>query len=184
MKKVIIGVMGSGRAATESDISTAYELGRFIAKESWIALSGGMGYGVMDAVSCGAKAEGGLTIGIIPNNDYESISAAIDIPIVTDMGSARNNINVLSSHLVIGIGMSAGTASEIALALKAHKKVILLNADETSIAFFQNLSPENVLKASSALDAIAIAKNLLQEQKQTFLLEINPLAEMNAESDN
>jgi uncharacterized protein (TIGR00725 family) len=183
MKKVIIGVMGAGRSAGESDISTAYELGRFIAKEAWIALSGGMGYGVMDAVSCGAKAEGGLTIGIIPNNDFESISAAIDIPIITDMGSARNNINVLSSHLVIAIGMSPGTASEIALALKADKKVILLNVDAQSSAFFQNLSPQNVTKAVSALDAIAIAKDLLQDQKQTFLLEINPTNDLNTENE-
>ncbi|CAN1210495.1 cytochrome [Tumidithrix helvetica PCC 7403] len=175
MKRVIIGVMGPGRSATESDISTAYELGRFIAKESWIALSGGMGYGVMDAVSCGAKAEGGLTIGIIPNKDFESVSAAIDIPIMTDMGSARNNINVLSSHLVIAIGMSSGTASEVALALKAHRKVILLNVDQASTAFFQSLSPTDVVSAHSVLDAIAIAKQLLQEQKQTILLEINPL---------
>jgi len=40
-----------------------------------------------------------------------------------------------SSDVVIACGMGAGTASEIALALKGNKKVILLN-DEESKCFF------------------------------------------------
>jgi len=58
--------------------------------------------------------------------------------------NARNNINVLSSDVVIACGMGAGTASEIALALKGNKKVILLNDNEESKCFFKTLSPQNV----------------------------------------
>lgn len=45
---------------------------------------------------------------------------AVDIPIVTGMGSARNNINALSSNVLVAVGMGPGTASEVALALKVR----------------------------------------------------------------
>ena len=77
------------------------------------------------------------------------------------MGNSRNNINVLSSDLVIACGMGAGTASEIALALKAKKQVILLNNDQESQLFFKKLSPENVYIVESVDQAIAAAKRIL-----------------------
>jgi hypothetical protein len=171
MKKVIIGVMGPGRSATETDMSAAYELGGLIARENWIVLSGGMSYGVMDAVSCGAKAEGGLTLGIVPMDDLSMVSAAIDIPIITDMGSARNNINVLSSHVIIACGMSAGTASEVALALRAGKKVILLNATPESQAFFSSLASNSVIVAKDPNEVIAIARDVIQNYQPAAWLE-------------
>ena len=55
--------------------------------------------------SKGARVAKGLTIGILPTKDRAFISEAVDIPIITDMGSARNNINVLSSDVVIACGV-------------------------------------------------------------------------------
>ena len=46
------------------------------------------------------------------------------------MGSARNCINVLSSQVVVACPGGMGTLSEIALALKYSKPVILLNYEE------------------------------------------------------
>jgi hypothetical protein len=116
----------------------------------------------MDAASRGAKAADGLTIGILPNNDTQGISEAVDIAIVTDLGNARNNVNVLSSDVVIACGMGAGTASEVALALKNHKKVILLSENRESQQFFRNLSPGNVFIAPNPQDAIALVQQILQ----------------------
>src|SRR4028119_1144630 len=116
MKKIIIGVMGPGEQATATDLQNAYELGKLIAQQGWVLLTGGRNVGVMDAANTGAKAANGLTVGILPTADPSGISKAIDIPIFTDMGNARNNINVLSSDVVIACGMGAGTASEVALA--------------------------------------------------------------------
>src|ERR1700733_12429474 len=99
-KHVIIGVMGAGEQALDADIQTAFILGKLIALENWVFLSGGRNAGVMDAVNKGAKSANGLTIGIMPTRDMRMISEAVDIPIITDMGSARNNINVLSSCVV------------------------------------------------------------------------------------
>jgi predicted Rossmann-fold nucleotide-binding protein len=49
------------------------------------------------------------------------------------MGDARNNINVLTSTIVVACPGGAGTISEIALALKNEKQVILLNFDTGAI---------------------------------------------------
>lgn len=157
----IIGVMGSGDKATESDRQNAYELGRLIAQQGWVLLTGGRNVGVMDAANQGAKAANGLTVGILPGNNTHGISQAVDIAIVTDMGNARNNINVLSSNVIIACGIGAGTASEISLALKANKKVILLIYDEESKCFFQHLSPENIYIVDNPSQAITIVQNIL-----------------------
>ena len=161
MRKIIIGVMGPGDKATAADLQNAYQLGQFIAQQGWVLLTGGRNLGVMDAASLGAKAANGLTIGILPTDDTNGISEAIDIAIITDMGNARNNINVLSSDVVIACGMGAGTASEIALALKGSKKVILLNDNEESKSFFKKLSLQSVYIVNSPGEAIKTAKDIL-----------------------
>ncbi|MEH2177401.1 TIGR00725 family protein [Nostoc sp.] len=161
MRRIVIGVMGRGENATANDLQNAYILGQLIAKQGWILLTGGRNVGVMDAVSKGAKSADGLTIGILPGKNQDGMSSYVDIAIFTDMGNSRNNINVLSSDLVIACGMGAGTASEIALALKANKQVILLNNDEESKLFFKKLSPENVYIVESVERAIATAKTIL-----------------------
>jgi uncharacterized protein (TIGR00725 family) len=161
MKKIIIGVMGPGEKATVTDVQNAYELGKLIAQKGWVLLTGGRNVGVMDAANKGAKSVNGLTIGILPSENQKNVSEAVDIAIFTDMGNARNNINVLSSDLVIACGMGAGTASEVALALKANKQVILLTEDEESKFFFKKLSPENVHVVESVTAAIATATQIL-----------------------
>ncbi len=160
MRTKIIGIMGPGVGATAQDCENAYQLGQLIALAGWVLLTGGRNVGVMDAAAQGAKQENGLTIGILPTDDPNTISMAIDIPIITNMGNARNQINVLSSDVVIACGMGTGTASEIALALKAEKKVILLSNHKESKVFFQNLAPTNILIAESPQIAINLIKNL------------------------
>ncbi len=153
--------MGPGDKATASDLKNAYELGQLIAQQGWVLLTGGRNVGVMDAASMGAKAANGLTIGILPTDNTNAISEAVDIAIITDIGNARNNINVLSSDVVIACGMGAGTASEIALALKGNKKVILLNDDEESQRFFKKLSSQNIYIVNSPSEGIRIAEKIL-----------------------
>lgn len=162
MRKIIVGVMGPGDKATAKDLQNAYELGKLIAQQQWILLTGGRNVGVMDAASKGAKSTNGLVIGILPDDSKRGISEAVDIAIFTDMGNARNNINVLSSDLVIACGMGAGTASEIALALKGNKQVILLTDDVESKVFFQKMSPNNVYLVDEAQEAIATAQTILK----------------------
>ncbi len=161
MKKTIVGIIGPGLGATEINLKNAYNLGQLIAENGWVLLTGGRKSGVMDAASQGAKSLNGLTIGILPGEDTENMSDAVDIPIITGMGSARNNINVLSSDVVIACGIGAGTVSEIALGIKANKPVILLNNQPESQAFFQHLSPKNIFVVTTVEEAIAQVRQLL-----------------------
>ncbi|MGD1921104.1 MAG: TIGR00725 family protein [Pleurocapsa sp.] len=161
MAKVIIGVMGAGKSATPEDISLAYNLGKSIAENNWILLTGGRKAGIMDAASRGAKASGGLTIGILPSNNTKDMSEAVDIPIITDMGNGRNNINVLSSTVVVACGIGLGTASEIALALKNNKPVILLNATDLTYQFFDSLASNQIFLAENIDNAIALIKEII-----------------------
>jgi uncharacterized protein (TIGR00725 family) len=164
MKKIIIGIMGPGESATSTDLENASQLGKLIAKAGWILLTGGRNVGVMDAAAKGAKAANGLTVGILPNNNTHGISEAVDIAIVTDMGNARNNINILSSDVIIACGMGAGTASEIALALKANKPVILLNYNAESKLFFKKLATANIFVVNNVVEAIAQTNKILANQ--------------------
>ena len=161
MKRTILGIMGPGPGATVEDIENAYELGRLTASRGWVLLTGGMAAGVMDAANRGAKEAGGLTLGILPTSDAADASEAVDIAVVTGMGSARNNINVLTSDVVIACGIGPGTASEIALALKAGRDVILLGGTSESRAFFADLSPGRVRVAGSPEEAIRTAAGIL-----------------------
>ena len=127
-RRPIIGVMGGGSASPEVE-ETAYRLGGEIARRGWILLNGGRAAGVMDASARGAHEAGGLVVGILPTRDLAGASAYLDIPIRTGMGDARNAINVLSSDVVIALPGGTGTLSEVALALKNGKPVVLLGFD-------------------------------------------------------
>lgn len=161
MSKVIVGVMGPGKSASKDALASAFELGRLIAIEGWVLLTGGRDSGVMDAACRGAKQASGFTIGILPGSDLQGVSESIDIPIVTGMGQARNNINVLSSRVVFACGLGPGTASEIALAIKAGKKVILLCFEDESVAFFKSLGPESIFEAKQPDEAVGIASKVI-----------------------
>lgn len=129
MARTIIGVMGGGDSAPESAVKLAYRLGELIAEQGWALLNGGRDAGVMDASAAGARSRGGLTIGVLPRDDTKNASEHLDVRIVTGLGSARNVVNVLSSDVVIACAGGAGTVSEIALALKHGRPVILLDFD-------------------------------------------------------
>jgi hypothetical protein len=157
----IIGVMGAGNLATPKDLELAFQLGQLIAEKGWILLTGGREVGVMDAASRGAKAGGGLVVGILPSHDTAGMSSVVDIPIVTDLGNGRNNINVLSSKVVIACGMGLGTASEVVLALKNQKPVILLNQNELTKQFFASFSSDQLYYSETVTQAIALTQKIL-----------------------
>jgi len=101
----------------------------------------------MSAVSeafCGVPERRGLVIGVLPGDEPADGSAAathrpgypnpwIEIPIFTHLPlsgrrgldpRSRNHINVLSSDVLVALPGGAGTASEVALALRYRRPVI------------------------------------------------------------
>lgn len=158
-KRFIIGVMGGGTALPDA-LQSAYRLGRLIAEQGWILLNGGRNSGIMEASAQGAFENGGLTVGVLPDDVDTRTSAYICVPIITGMGSARNCINVLSSHVVVACTGGAGTLSEIALALKAGKKVVLLDFDPGT-GFDQYRKTGDLIYAKTPEEAIAVIKEIL-----------------------
>ena len=162
MGRTIVGVMGPGGGATEDEKRAARELGALVAREGWVLLTGGRACGVMEAASRGAREAGGLTLGILPTEGAEDASEFVDLAVVTGMGQARNQINVLTSRLVFACGEGAGTASEVALAIKARRPVILLCAGAEAQAFFAALGRGGVHFADGPRAAVEIARKLLR----------------------
>ena len=160
-RKPVIAIVGTG-LESEPAVSFAHQLGRLIAEQSWILITGGRCAGVMKSANEGAKSESGsLTIGILPDGDTE-ISADVDVAIITDTGEARNNIIVLSADVVISCGVDEpGTASEVSLALKAGKPVILIGADNPAREFFSKIGREAIWFVDSPSAAIQTARMLL-----------------------
>ena len=110
----------------------AYETGLEIAKSGAILVTGGLG-GVMRAACQGAKDGGGLTVGIIPQNDPSFANEYCDVVIPTGIGLARDFLNALAGDGVIVIGGGAGTLSETCAAY-AYKKPIAAIKNSGGIA--------------------------------------------------
>ncbi len=155
--RTVIGVMGSGHPLDAAAEARAYDLGRRIAREGWVLLTGGRACGIMDACSRGAHDAGGLVIGILPDATASGASPHLDIAIRTGLGDARNVINVLSSDAVIALPGGAGTLSEVALALKAGHPVIVLGWDPGPAL----RSAGHILDAGSVDEAIALTRSLV-----------------------
>lgn len=120
-RRKIVAVIGSSTAGKE-ERELAYEAGRLIAKMGFVLVNGGMG-GVMEAASKGASEEGGLVVGILPTATAEGGNEYLSVPVVTNMGHARNAIIAHTADAILAIGGEEGTLSEIAIGRKLGKPV-------------------------------------------------------------
>jgi len=101
----------------------AFEVGRGIAERGAVLVCGGM-TGVMEHAARGARAAGGLTVGLLPVDDPDDANPYIDVAIATGIGHARNAILARTADGVIAIGGGLGTLSEIALALRNQRPIV------------------------------------------------------------
>ena len=105
----------------------AEAVGRELAARGAIVVCGGLG-GVMEAACRGAKEAGGHTVGILPGLDRVAANPFVDTAVPTGLGEARNALVVRAADALIAVGGGYGTLSEIALALKAGKRVVGLES--------------------------------------------------------
>lgn len=106
-------------------LRAAEEVGREAARRGAVIVSGGLS-GVMEAVSRGAKEEGGTTVGLLPGFDKEDANPYVDIPIATGMGFMRNTLTVRAADAVIMIAGGIGTLNELTVAYEAKPTIVLL----------------------------------------------------------
>ena len=119
-----VAVAGAGQADAELE-AAAEEVGRRVAEAGAVLICGGLG-GVMEAAARGCAEAGGLTIGILPGADATGASPHIRVPLPTGLGEARNALVARTGDVLIAIGGSWGTLSEVALARKVGVPVVLL----------------------------------------------------------
>jgi uncharacterized protein (TIGR00725 family) len=124
----------------------AEAVGRGAAETGAVLVCGGMG-GVMEAACRGARAAGGLTIGILPGPTRADANPYVDVAIATGINEARNLAIIRTSDILIAVGGSYGTLSEIGFALKAGKKVVGLRTWDIA----------GMVPAATAEDAIRLA---------------------------
>jgi uncharacterized protein (TIGR00725 family) len=134
-KPIIVGIMGSHKNDSPA-VNDAYAMGDAIAQRGYVLLTGGGG-GVMKAASEGAHRSGGLVIAILPSEKKRPLKGYpnefVDIPIYTGMYDARNIINAKTPDIIIALDGSAGTLSEIAIALKSGTPVIGLHCPHVDL---------------------------------------------------
>jgi len=156
---MVIAVVGDSSCPPE-ETKVAETVGELLAQRGAIVICGGLG-GVMAAACRGAKAKGGLAIGVLPGEDASMANPWVGIPIVTGVGYARNMAVVKSAQAVIAIGGNYGTLSEIAYALKSNIPVIGLNTWSLSR---NGREDDPIIRANSAQEAVRKAISLAKKE--------------------
>jgi uncharacterized protein (TIGR00725 family) len=159
---IYVAVVGPADA-TEAEVATAEQVGSLLAGQGAIVVCGGLG-GVMEAVSKGASARGGVTIGLLPGSDRSTGNQHLSVALPTGLGEMRNGLVVRVCDALIAIGGSWGTLSEIALAMRTGKPTVVVNGwevhdprDPEASELRRVASPEEAVKAMLSL--IAAGKN-------------------------
>lgn len=159
--KTVIGIIGASKVSKKT-AGLAESLGKEIAKQGWVTLTGGEPNGVMDLALKGAVKNGGNTIGILSGVQGDAVSQYVEIPIFTDAGLARDYFNILSSQVVVVVGkVSDGTLVEVAYAVKKEIPLVLLNVPkfEEQLIFKRTAGKVSVCK--SVTEVVKVIEKLL-----------------------
>jgi hypothetical protein len=156
---VYIAVIG-GAQASQRDLERAEEVGREVARAGAVLVCGGR-EGVMEAASRGARSQGGLVLGILPEEDRSAANPYVTVAVATGMGNARNAVIVKTADVVIAVGGGYGTLSEIGLALNVGRPVVGL---ETWRLYRGEGQDKGITEAASPREAVALALELARRQ--------------------
>ena len=144
-KKIIVAVIGAGNATAQGEAS-AYRIGQLLAEAGVVLVCGGLG-GVMLAASRGCSEAGGTVIGILPGSDAADANPYVTLPIVTNMGHARNVMIAHTAQAFIAVEGEYGTLSEMAIGLKLGKPVVQLDSWSQLPEALVVISPEQAVAA-------------------------------------
>jgi uncharacterized protein (TIGR00725 family) len=145
-----VAVVGSGTAAGDL-YEKALTVGKLVAEGGGTVVCGGLS-GVMEAAARGATEAGGAAIGILPDEDRRWQNGYLTYSVATGAGQARNLAVVCSGDVVIAVGGEYGTLSEIGLARKVGRPVVVLEGWDLG---------EHVAVARSPQEAVEVAFGLI-----------------------
>src|SRR6476659_3674711 len=155
-----VAVIGASNA-TEWELASAERMGQLLADAGCVLVCGGLG-GVMDAAARGSAAGGGISIGILPDDDRDSASRSLSVAIATGFGEARNAIVARSADAIVAVGGEFGTLSEIALALKMGTPVIGIGTWELGR---DDLDRDPIVRVNDVAEAVASLRSLLPQMR-------------------
>jgi len=121
-----VAVVGPAGGARPVDLDHAEKVGRLLAEQGAVLLTGGH-HGVMAAAARGARAADGTSIGLMPGLDRAEGAAEHTFLLPTGLGELRNGLLVRAADAVVAIGCSWGTLSEIALARRTGVPLVLID---------------------------------------------------------
>jgi uncharacterized protein (TIGR00725 family) len=148
-----VSVIGASRASAEL-AAKAEELGELLAARGLVVVCGGRD-GVMEAVARGVKRAGGVSIGILPEDDRRRAAPDLTYTVCSAIGHARNLSVVASGDVVVALGGAWGTLSEIGLARSIGRPVVLL--DTWQIALPEGGELDGVRRATTPAEAVDLA---------------------------
>ncbi len=168
MRKIQIAVIGYNKdRCTETARNVAYEVGKQIALSNTILVCGGLG-GVMESACKGAKDNGGITVGIIPQEDFFYANEFCDIVLCTGIGFARDFIVASSADGIIAVGGGVGTLIELGVGYMT-RKVIVAIAGSGGVADMYGgkfLDERNRVPIAIAKDAKTAVEMILAESRE------------------
>lgn len=130
--KLKIGVMGSGKDTSKDQEKLAQAVGKEIAAQNCILITGGCGGLPYEAASA-AAAQGGLCLGFSPaatlsdHVEREGFPTSPYVLVFTGMGKkGRNVVSVRTCDAVIFIGGRMGTLNEFTIAYDEDKVIGIL----------------------------------------------------------
>lgn len=158
MKKQILVIGYNSDHCTEHAFNLAYEVGKEVALRGAILITGGLG-GVMEGASKGAKDQGGIVVGIIPQKTKRYANAYCDVVISTGLGHSRNFVTAYSGDAVIVVGGGVGTAIEAGIAYQEGKPIVAIQgsggiADEIGGRYLDDRQVVKVMKEKEPQSAV------------------------------
>jgi uncharacterized protein (TIGR00725 family) len=127
-RRGVVSVIGSGDAGPEM-VLAAEALGEGLIDLGWRLCTGGRG-GVMAAALRGAgrspRRREGDTLAILPGTDPAAAAPGADLVLPTGLGDARNALVVAVADVVVLVGGAWGALSELGLARKLGRRVIVV----------------------------------------------------------
>lgn len=126
----MVAVVGGAVAGPEAE-RVAEAVGDAAARMGAVVLTGGRG-GVMAAASRGARqargeeGSGPPVVALLPGTDRAQANPWAELVLPTGLGNARNALIVAGADVVVAIGGGPGTLSEIGLARKEGRPVIVV----------------------------------------------------------
>ena len=170
-RRPVVAVIG-GNTGSEELIQAAADIGRGMVDHGFRLVTGGRG-GVMAAASRGAHGSGryteGTVVGLLPTLDPGDANEWVDIVVPTGLHHARNALVVGMADVVVAVGGSAGTLSEMALAWTQGKPVVALDLGEGWSARLAGEALDGrrddvVRRAGSAAEAVELAAASLRTE--------------------